>query len=115
MTDAYPLRPITADEFEVWAEGVLDVKAPFCPWNTGRHRLQADGDLVTCDRTTAPADLHVSVSALGAAFLGGTTPASLAAAGQLRELRPGALARGTTAFRGDREPVYPGGWAFPLY
>ncbi|MFG2140844.1 sterol carrier protein domain-containing protein [Streptomyces sp. NPDC048650] len=81
MTDAYPLRPITTDEFEVWAEGVLDVEDPFCPWNTGRHRLRADGDLVTCDRTTAPADLHVSVSALGAAFLGGTTPASLAAAG----------------------------------
>jgi len=94
---------------------VLEVEDDFCPWNTGRHRLRADGDAVTCERTTAPADLRLTPAELGAAFLGGTTLASLAAAGLVRELRPGALALATRAFRGDREPFYPGGWAFPLY
>lgn len=31
------------------------------------------------------------------------------------ELQAGALARTTRAFRADREPFYPGGWAFPAY
>jgi hypothetical protein len=57
----------------------------------------------------------VTAAELGAAFLGGTTLASLAAAGLVRELRSGALARTTRAFRADREPFYPGGWAFPAY
>jgi hypothetical protein len=41
--------------------------------------------------------------------------AALAAAGLVEELRPGALALASAAFRGEREPWYPGGWAFPLY
>jgi len=55
------------------------------------------------------------VAELGAAFLGGTTLASLAGAGLVEELRAGALSRATTAFRADREPFYLGGWAFPAY
>ncbi|KOG41977.1 GNAT family N-acetyltransferase [Streptomyces decoyicus] len=94
---------------------VLDVEDSFCPWNTGRYRLQADGDAVACKRTHAPADLQLTATELGAAFLGGTTLASLAAAGRVSELQPGALARASSAFRGDREPFYPGGWAFPAY
>ncbi|MEV6512898.1 sterol carrier protein domain-containing protein [Streptomyces sp. NPDC051642] len=61
------------------------------------------------------ADLRLTAAELGAAFLGGTTLASLAAAGLVEELRAGALARVTAAFRADREPFYPGGWAFPAY
>jgi predicted acetyltransferase len=94
---------------------VLDVEDHFCPWNTGRYRLQAEQDAVTCERTSAPADLRLASAELGAAFLGGTTLASLADAGLVQELRPGALARATRAFRADREPFYPGGWAFPAY
>lgn len=96
---------------------VLDVDDAFCPWNTGRYRLLADpdADAVACERTAAPADLRLTATELGAAFLGGTTLAELAAAGRVEELAPGALHRATTAFRGDREPFYPGGWAFPAY
>ncbi|MFC9233785.1 sterol carrier protein domain-containing protein [Streptomyces decoyicus] len=94
---------------------VLDVEDTFCPWNTGRYRLQADGDTVACERTHDPADLQLTSTELGAAFLGGTTLASLAATGRVSELQPGALARATSAFRGEREPFYPGGWAFPAY
>ncbi|MFB6888622.1 GNAT family N-acetyltransferase [Kitasatospora sp. NPDC056327] len=94
---------------------VLDVRDDFCPWNTGRHRLTADGDAVSCEPTTAPADLRLSAADLGAAYLGGTTLASLAAAGRVAELRPGALAAAGTAFRGAREPFCPAGKAFPAY
>lgn len=94
---------------------VLDVRDDFCPWNTGRHRLHAERGVAVCEPTTAPADLRLTPAELGAAFLGGTALTGLAAAGLIEELRPGALALASLAFRGDREPWYPGGWAFPLY
>ncbi|WP_438483560.1 GNAT family N-acetyltransferase [Streptomyces sp. S186] len=94
---------------------VLDVRDDFCPWNTGRHRLQAEGKSAVCEPTTAPADLRLTTAELGAAFLGGTTLSARSAAGLVEELRPGALSRASAAFRGEREPWYPGGWAFPLY
>ncbi|MEU9125554.1 GNAT family N-acetyltransferase [Streptomyces sp. NPDC048506] len=108
-------RALAGRRYATPLDVVLDVEDDFCPWNTGRYRLQAEGDTALCARTKAPADLRVGAAELGAAFLGGTTPASLAAAGRIQELRPGALARVTRAFRADREPWYPGGWAFPAY
>ncbi|MBF6065139.1 sterol carrier protein domain-containing protein, partial [Nocardia terpenica] len=73
------------------------------------------GYTLSCQRTHAPADLRLTSTELGAAYLGGTTLASLAAAGLIEELRTGVVAHASTAFRHDREPHYPGGWAFPLY
>lgn len=67
-----------------------------------------------CEPTAAPADLRLGAAELGAAFLGGTALTTLPAAGRVEGLRPGALSRASAAFRGDREPWYPGGWAFPL-
>ncbi|MGP3987332.1 GNAT family N-acetyltransferase [Streptomyces sp. 3N207] len=93
---------------------VLDVQDDFCPWNAGRHRLQAEGRTAVCEPTTAPADLRLTAAELGAVFLGGTTLTALSASGRVEELRPGALSLASTAFRGEREPWYPGGWAFPL-
>jgi predicted acetyltransferase len=108
-------RALAGRRYALPLDLVLDVRDDFCPWNTGRHRLRADGEHVSCERTTAPADLRMTVAELGAAFLGGTTLAALAAAGLVEELRPGALAVASVAFRGEREPWYPGGWAFPLH
>jgi predicted acetyltransferase len=82
---------------------VLEVSDAFCPWNEGRYRL-SDG---ACERTDAPADLSLDVAALGAAYLGGTTLLELAAAGRVRELRSGALARASAAFRGEVAPWCP--------
>lgn len=48
-----------------------------------------------------PVGLHLISSELGAAFLGGTTLASLGAAGLVQELQAGALARTARAFRAD--------------
>ncbi len=108
-------RALTGRRYATELDVVLSVEDDFCPWNTGRYRLQAEADAVICERTKAPADLQITAAELAAAFLGGTTLASLAAAGLVEELRAGALARTTRAFRADREPFYPGGRAFPAH
>ena len=60
-----------------------------------------------CDRTQDQADLALSSTELGAAYLGGPTLIALAAAGLVSELRPGALAAASRAFAGDRLPWCP--------
>lgn len=115
------LRPVDIDRalagrsYSLPLDLVLEVRDDFCPWNSGRYRLQADKGAAACEPTTASADLRLTAAELGAAFLGGTSLTSLAAAGLVEELRPGALPLASAAFRGAREPWYPGGWAFPLY
>jgi predicted acetyltransferase len=108
-------RALAARRYATPLNVVFEVEDTFCPWNAGRYRLQANGTSVTCERTQASADLHLSSTELGAVFLGGTTLASLAAAGRVEELRPGAIARCTVAFRSEREPFYPPGQPFPAY
>ncbi|WP_330296407.1 GNAT family N-acetyltransferase [Streptomyces sp. NBC_00503] len=90
---------------------VLEVEDAFCPWNAGRWRLSADADgPATCTRTEDPADLELSVRELGAAYLGGTTLNSLAAAGLVREVRAGALMAASRGFAGDVAPWLPHGF-----
>ncbi|MGW6690062.1 GNAT family N-acetyltransferase [Streptomyces sp. NPDC054961] len=84
---------------------VLEVEDRFCPWNAGRWRLTAAaGGAASCTRTDAPADLELSVGELGAAYLGGVTLTSLAAAGRVRAPRADALAQASRAFAGDVAP-----------
>lgn len=89
---------------------VFEVEDAFCPRNAGRWRLSADTKGATCERTADPADLALSVRELGAVYLGGHSLRPLAEAGLVRELRPGALAEATTAFRTDVEPWLPHGF-----
>ncbi|MEU3727035.1 GNAT family N-acetyltransferase [Streptomyces sp. NPDC031705] len=89
---------------------VVEVEDGFCPWNAGRWRLTAAGGAARCVRTEAAADLALSVRELGAAYLGGVTLTSLAAAGRVRELRPGALREASRAFAGDVAPWLPHGF-----
>lgn len=108
-------RALTARRYSTPLDLVLEVQDTFCPWNAGRHRLSADGDSVTCELTRSRADLRVTSTELGAAYLGGTTLSSLAAAGRVEELRPGAVTAASLAFRGERAPFHPSGWAFPAF
>jgi predicted acetyltransferase len=94
---------LSARTYSVDPDVVLEVSDAFCPWNEGRYRLSDGG----CEPTEGPADLSLDVAALGAAYLGGTTLLELAAAGRVRELRGGALARASAAFRGDVAPWCP--------
>ncbi|WP_327132072.1 GNAT family N-acetyltransferase [Streptomyces sp. NBC_01343] len=90
---------------------VMEVEDAFCPWNEGRWRLVRDAEgAVSCARTADPADLELSVRELGSAYLGGITLTSLAAAGRVRELRPGALAEASRAFTADVAPWLPHGF-----
>jgi predicted acetyltransferase len=94
---------LSARTYTTAVDLVLELDDPFCPWNSGRHRLR-DG---RCEPTDSPADLALGAEALGAIYLGGTPLTALAAAGRARELRPGALIEATTAFRGAVEPWCP--------
>ncbi|MFI0976267.1 GNAT family N-acetyltransferase [Streptomyces sp. NPDC021093] len=108
-------RALAARRYTTGLDVVLEVEDTFCPWNTGRYHLHADADTVTCERTRTQADLRLSAAELGAAYLGGPTLTALAAAGRIQELRPGALAATSVAFRGPREPFHVSGAAFPAF
>jgi predicted acetyltransferase len=94
---------LSARSYSIDTDVVLEVTDAFCPWNEGRYRLSGG----TCERTDAAPDLALDVSALGAAYLGGTTLHELAAAGRVQELRSGALVRASAALRGDVAPWCP--------
>lgn len=96
-------RALTARAYDGDLDVVLEVDDAFCPWNAGRWRLTGGA----CERTTAPADLALDTTALAAAYLGGTTLAQLDAAGRVEELRPGALQRASSSFRGALAPWSP--------
>jgi predicted acetyltransferase len=70
----------------------------------GRYELDAGPDGASCRRTQHDADLTVEVSALGAAFLGGTRLADAVRGGGSVETTRGALHRADSLFRTDDEP-----------
>ena len=94
---------LSARAYAAPADVVLEVDDAFRPESGGRYRLR-DG---RCERTDDEPDLALSAEALGAIYLGGTPLTALAAAGRVRELRPGALLEATTAFRSAVEPWCP--------
>lgn len=116
LRDAMHLRPVevgaalAARTYQLPIDVVLDVRDDFCPWNAGRWRLSGDSSGASCERTGDPAELALSVAELGAAYLGGTSLASLADAGRVTELRPGALAPVSVAFGSLRAPFLPHGF-----
>jgi predicted acetyltransferase len=69
--------------------------------------LAGDGLAASCERTTDPADLVLDVASLGAAYLGGTRLGTLAEAGLVTEVRPGAVRRLSAAMAWDPAPWCP--------
>jgi len=82
---------------------VIEIADEFCAWNAGRYRL-ADG---ACTRVDDAPDLALDAATLAAAYLGDTTLVALAAAGRVRELTSGAVARASAAFRTAVAPWCP--------
>ena len=82
---------------------VFDVHDEFCPWNTGRWKLE-DGAAAPTDDD---ADIALSAQTLGSAYLGGVSFAALGRAGRAEELTDGALMRADGLFRWDRHPWCP--------
>ncbi|MEU9476558.1 GNAT family N-acetyltransferase [Streptomyces sp. NPDC048191] len=101
---------LAARTYQAPVDVVLEVEDTFCPWNAGRWRLTGDPKGACCERTTDAADLSLSVRELGAAYLGGVTLLSLAAAGRVRELRQGALAEASVGFGSPVAPWLPHGF-----
>jgi predicted acetyltransferase len=95
---------LAARRYAAPVDAVLEVTDPLLPDNTGRWHLTGDPRGGSCRRTDAPADLACEVRDLGAAYLGGTSLASLATAGRVRELRGGTLPQVSTAFGWHRPP-----------
>ncbi|MFI2200970.1 GNAT family N-acetyltransferase [Streptomyces sp. NPDC020192] len=101
---------LSARTYQTPVDVVFEVEDAFCPWNTGRWRLTGDTKGASCERTTDPADLALSVRELGAAYLGGVSLLSLAAAGRVRELRAGTLTETSVAFGSPVPPWLPHGF-----
>ncbi|MBW3595336.1 MAG: GNAT family N-acetyltransferase [Actinobacteria bacterium] len=83
----------------------FEVVDEFCPWNTGRWKL--DTATARVERTEDEPDLALKVNALAGPYLGGFTFTELAAAGRVTELTPGALERADAAFHTPRKPWCP--------
>ena len=88
---------------------VLEVTDSVLAGNAGRWRLRTGGHGLgaSCERADEPADVALDIRELGAAYLGGTRLGSLAAAGLVRELRPGRLAQLSAAMTWDPAPWCP--------
>ncbi|MBY8873214.1 GNAT family N-acetyltransferase [Micromonospora sp. PLK6-60] len=95
---------LAARRYATPVDVVIEVTDELLPENTGRWRLVGDAVGAACTPTDRPADLACDVRALGALYLGGVGAAVLAAAGRLRELRPGALAATAPALGWHRAP-----------
>jgi predicted acetyltransferase len=100
-------RALAARRYPAPVNLVLEVRDPFCPWNDGRWSLVGHPAGAFCSRTDADPDLVLDVEALGAAYLGGTSLATLQAAGRVTEVSPGAVTQAATAFRWPVTPWCP--------
>ena len=98
-------RALEQRRYAVPVDLALDVTDDLIPANAGRFRLTADGTTARCERTDDPADLTLSVTELGAIYLGGRTLAEFAATGRVTEHTPGAVATVTSAFTWPIAPV----------
>ncbi|WP_369144242.1 GNAT family N-acetyltransferase [Streptomyces sp. R44] len=101
---------LEARTYQAPVDVVFEVEDAFCPWNAGRWRLTGDAKGAVCVRTGDAPDLALTVRELGAAYLGGTSLVSLAAAGRVRELREGALVEASVAFGSPVAPWLPHGF-----
>jgi len=81
---------------------VLDVSDAFCAWNEGCYRAGEDAG-----PTEDAAELGLSAADLASAYLGAFSFERLAAAGRVKELADGAIARGSALFRTELPPYCP--------
>ena len=93
---------LSARKYAARGRLVLQVEDEVCPWNHGRLLLNASEQGAECRETNEEADLLVDVSDLAAIYLGANPFSLLATAGRVRELRPGAVAKGDLLFHSNQ-------------
>jgi predicted acetyltransferase len=82
---------LSARRYGTDARLVVEVDDPFRPAGEGRYAVDGGTDGASCARTQESPDLVLGVHDLGALYLGGVSPTTLARAGRVEERRPGAL------------------------
>ena len=135
LADPRRVRPVLADglwvrlvdvpsalagrRYSAPVDVVIEVRDRDLPDNAGRWRLStepagvgagglgAGGLSASCQRTSDPADVTLGIAELGAAYLGGTPLGTLATAGLVTELRPGAVRRLSAAMSWEPAPWCP--------
>ena len=85
----------------------FDLADDYCPWNAGRWQLDVDDGRAGVKRTDSTADIGLSAAELASMLLGTFSATSLAAAGRVRELRPGGLAAADELFATATRPWCP--------
>jgi GNAT superfamily N-acetyltransferase len=90
--------------YEADCDVVVEVADEPAPWNAGRWRIRVKEGAADVTRSDDAAEVSLPVTALGAAYLGGTNLAALHRAGLLTEHRPGAVRDLWRAFRTDVGP-----------
>jgi predicted acetyltransferase len=70
----------------------------------GRYELGGGPDAASCTRTTKPADIELTVTTLGSAYLAGVSLQTMAAAGLVIEHRAGAVALADAMFKWNAVP-----------
>jgi predicted acetyltransferase len=83
---------------------VFDVADELFTTNAGRWQLTVEGGRSVVTQTSAMPDLELDISALAAAYLGGSRFVDLAVAGRVRECSPDSLVRADALFTPPRTP-----------
>lgn len=86
---------------------VLAVDDPFGPWAAGRFLLETGDGRARCTPTTRSPDLSLGAADLGAIYLGGTRPSTLARAGRVTAHTTGALILADALFQATPAPWSP--------
>lgn len=103
-------RALATRRYQAPVDVVLEVRDDRLPDNAGRWRLVGGPDDAEVTATGEDPDLSLDVRELGAAYLGGTSLAGLAAAGLVTIHRPAALPAAAAAFGWPLAPVC--SWVF---
>jgi len=83
---------------------VIELVDAFRPANSGRWHIDGGPDGAACAPTSIEADLTLSAPDLGALYLGGVAPSTLAAAGRITARSDGALRRADRFFVAHPSP-----------
>ena len=84
---------------------VLDIEDVLCPWNSGKFYL--DGRTGRVSRTHEFADIHLPISSLGSAYLGGISFSRMADVGAVEAKSEIAIEKADRMFRSTRAPWCP--------
>lgn len=96
---------LTARGYRVEGRVAIDLRDEFRPATSGIYVIDGGPDGATCERDSAvSADLTLSAADLGAVSVGGVRFATLAAAGRVKELVPGAIAKADLMFSTETLP-----------